>query len=176
MEASNNNLGGNAWKQILTTTFSNSYELLYARAKKFVIVSEDAEDIVMNVYLKLLSNEPKDTPYNLIGYILSSINFEALDFLKKKKPVLVDDMYRFRKRESAQTNSFENKQQLELYLSEAKLSLKQQELWMYIEKEYTNAEIADILGVAADQVRKDKYSLLRKIYNIALKLKEDKNV
>lgn len=156
------------WNAQLKTAFTESYQVFFLRAKRFIKANDDAADVVMDVFLKLLSRPA--TTYNLIGYIVNTVDFLAKDFVRRKKPVLTDDIARAGRRLTSNDALFEDSQYLEVLLVKAKLTGDQHLLLSFIQQGYDNAEIAQALGKEADEIRKKRFSLLRKLNTTALTL------
>lgn len=172
METQLSVLGKEEYMKILTQVFNDSYNIFFVSAKKYVKSVEDAEDVLMDVFTKLLAKDFETD--NWLYFILAMIKNQSLDFLKKKKPEYVEDMYQFKGSAITRTDCYEDKQRLEVYLVKAELTSDQKKLWKLIEKGYENADIAVRLGKSADQIRRERFTLIRKIYRTALKI--DRNL
>jgi RNA polymerase sigma factor (sigma-70 family) len=163
-------LANNEWYTTIATAFDEYYGLFFVRAKAIVHSGDDAYDIVMDVFLRLLVNEPTEEIRHVTAFIVKAITNAALDYKDKKKPKLVEDAWKPWPKHLTGEQAYESKQMLEVCVAKADLTEAQKVLWQYIQQEYSNAEIADLFGQDSDSIRQQKYVLFRKLRKEGVKL------
>ncbi|HAS42048.1 MAG TPA: hypothetical protein DCS93_16325, partial [Microscillaceae bacterium] len=65
-----------------------------------------------------------------------------------------------------QMKRFEQSEEWNHWLQKLQLNEAEQTLFGYIKQEYTNQEIAKVLNVSADEIRKRRFSLKRKFQRL----------
>lgn len=160
----------NEWYAILAKAFNEYYGLFFVRAKRIVQSSDEAYDVVMDVFLRLLHKAPKEEIRHINAFLVRAITNAALDYRDKKKPKLVEDAWKPWPKQVTGEQAYESKQMLDTCLEEADLTAEQKILWHYIQQEYSNAEIADLVGQDSDSIRQQKFVLFRKLRKEVAKL------
>jgi len=130
--------------------FREHYQLVYRTAYGITGSTQDAEDVLQTVFLKLLRRAtPPDMRRNPKGYLYRAAVNLSLDTLqRRRKLVLVDDASLDLPVEPAQGGRDDQTRQR---VSEALAQLNSRAVEMLIlryEHDYTDAEIAGILGTS----------------------------
>jgi len=138
----------------LKLMYESYFGALCSRAKTFMKTKEDAEDIVNDLFLKLLENHQNTTVSK--SYLYASIHNNCIKFLEHKKVInkhiknndwLLDHDYN-----CPQTILISK--EIESYIEKAINALPEQcrEVTLFHIKEYSNQEIAEKLGLSVSAV------------------------
>jgi RNA polymerase sigma-70 factor (ECF subfamily) len=128
--------------------FQENYQLVYRTAYGITGRTEDAEDVLQTVFLRLLRRgTPPDLQKNPKGYLYrAAVNLSLTTVQSRRRHVLSDDMESF---ESAVRTGPEPHEQLQRRLSLALAQLNPRTVEILIlryEHDYSDAEIAKLLG------------------------------
>lgn len=135
--------------------------------------SNDSEDVVQETFIKVYRNlNGFNTTLKFSSWIYRIAHNEAMNFVKKKKPILVghDEMYKLEniKNQTSNTKKIENTLYIRQLLDTLELKYREP-LELYYIEERTYEEISDILripiGTVGIRIRRAKESLKHKANN-----------
>lgn len=163
-----NNIDG-----LIQTLFTDQklYKALLAKAFQMLGNDAESEDVVNEAYIKLFEvlNQAQEVS-NPSGFLWNTVVRKAIDSLRKKQSNQQYTSHCLTTQKEAracqQMTRFEQNEELNYWLKKLQLSEAEQTLFGYIKQEYTNQEIAKVLKVSADEIRKRKFSLKRKFQRL----------
>ncbi|WP_299464510.1 sigma-70 family RNA polymerase sigma factor [uncultured Microscilla sp.] len=147
------------------------YKALLAKAQQ--VLQNDAEsiDVVNDAYIKLFEelNQGKEVA-NMPGFLWGTCYRKAVDVLRKRQHSLQYVAHCKATFSSSQIcrqmKRFEQVGEWNHWLSQLHLTKDELTLFGYIQQEYTNQEIAQVLNIPPDEIRKKKFSLKRKFQKL----------
>jgi RNA polymerase sigma-70 factor (ECF subfamily) len=157
--------------------FREHYQLVYRTAYGVTARAEDAEDVLQTVFLKLLRRQtPPDFQKNRKGYLYRAAVTVSLDIVQKRqRHVLTDDMSALEvPQEVAQVDEQEVQRKR---LSQALSQLRPRAVEILIlryEHDYSDAEIAKMLGTSRGVIAVSLYRSRARLKKILNALKEGK--
>jgi RNA polymerase sigma-70 factor (ECF subfamily) len=161
----------------LELLFQEHYQLVYRTAYGITARAEDAEDVLQTVFLKLLRRQtPPDFQKNPKGYLYRAAVTVALDIVQaRQRHVLTDDMSALETpQEVVQGDPYElDRKRLSLALAHLRPRAVEILILRY-EHDYSDAEIAKILGTSRGVIAVSLYRSRARLKKILLTFKEGK--
>lgn len=164
----------NSVEGVIATLFNDQklYKALLAKAQQ--VLQNDAEsiDVVNDAYIKLYEelNQGKEMN-NMPGFLWSTCYRKAVDVLRKRQNGLQYADHCKATLSNSQVcremKRFEQAGELSYWVNQLHLNQDELTLFEYMQQEYTNQEIAQVLNTQPDEIRKRKFSLKRKFQKLA---------
>lgn len=163
----------NSIEGVVATLFNDQklYKALLAKAQQ--VLQNDAEsiDVVNDTYIKLFEelNQGKEVA-NMPGFLWSTCYRKAIDVLRKRQSKLQYAAHCKATLSNSQVCRemirFEQAGELTHWVNQLHLNSDELTLFGYMQQEYTNQEIAQVLNTQPDEIRKKKFSLKRKFQKL----------
>ena len=158
---------------LIETLFTDQklYKALLAKAFQMLGNDAESEDVVNEAYIKLFEvlNKAQEVN-NPAGFLWNTVYRKAIDLIRKKQSNQQYTSHCLATQQEAKAcqamKRFEQAEEWSHWLAKLNLSEAEQTLFGYIKQEYTNQEIAKVLAVSADEIRKRRFSLKRKFQRL----------
>ncbi|OJJ23471.1 hypothetical protein BKI52_03660 [marine bacterium AO1-C] len=158
---------------LIQTLFTDQklYKALLAKAFQMLGNDAESEDVVNEAYIKLFEvlNQAQEVS-NPSGFLWNTVYRKAIDILRKKQSNQQYTSHCLATQKEARAcqemKRFEQGEEWRHWLKKVQLNEAEQTLFGYIKQEYTNQEIAKVLDVSADEIRKRRFSLKRKFQRL----------
>lgn len=166
-------MGKNTIDNVIQTLFTDLklYNALLAKARRMLTNDAESEDIVNEAYIKLFEELKQDKEIaNKAGFLWNTVYRQSIDVLRKNQSKLEYISHCKAVKSPMQTcvamKRFEQGEEWKHWVKRLSLSKEELLLFDYIRQEYTNQEIAQVLGTQADDIRKRRFSLKRKFQKL----------
>jgi len=127
--------------------FREHYSLVYRSAFSVIFNTEDAEDVVQTVFLRILRNGLPATVANPKGYLYRAAVNEALNIVRSRQRVQTDDRARFEQIVAVDKSAQESSISARIAAAMSQLNPSAVEmLVLRYEHNYSDAEIGKLLG------------------------------
>jgi RNA polymerase sigma-70 factor (ECF subfamily) len=146
--------------------YKRYWAVLYSHAKRLIKNSQTAEDIVQNLFVKLLSDVIEYKQSSIWSYLYTSLRNEVIDVIRhdKVKLAYVADKHAIVGNYITDDTVRENELKMQIEREIANLPEKMRDIFELSRKKfYTHKEIADEVGVSEGTVKKQIYYAITRL-------------
>lgn len=154
-------------KQKFEQIYKGNYQQMYRLAYTFVLNTEEARDIVSQVFARMWQNQPDIEDQSMTAYLLTAVRNQSLHSLHhRQRRADMEEELRYQMLQPQDNNQRELLQQVQQIIRERLTEQDRRVLDLHFGEEMTYSETGQALGISTAAVNKHITQSLNKIRNI----------